>query len=482
MIINTKIISSLLGNVSLYLSVAMSIPLLYSFITVTKGSAEFLISTAVLVSLGILLKYYGKTKNMHMTLKDMFLFTSLVWITALFTSALPFILILKVDFITACYETASAISTSGSTVLGDLSKLPNSILLWRSILQYIGGIGFIAVGIAILPNLNVGGMKLFQTESSEQSSDNVTPKSKTLAKGILLLYVGFTIIAVLTFYSLGMTMFDAVNHAFTSVSTGGMSTHNESMDYFSNSIHWATILFMFVGALPFALMLVAVKGNFSTLYKDAQVRGFFFIIIAITIIVAASLIIQQNYTVVDAIRVSLFNVVNILSSTGYTLEDFSNWNHFITLIFFLIIPLGACSGSTSGGLKVFRLQIAFTLFKRQIHQLMHPSAIFPQRYNNHKVNDTIVRSIIAFFFAYIGVTVFSAILLSASGMEVLDSISTTLACLSNIGPAIGPKYGPCGDFSILNDFQKLVLLIDMILGRLEVLTMIICFMPSFWKV
>ena len=161
-----------------------------------------------------------------------------------------------------------------------------------------------------------------------------------------------------------------------------------------------------------------------------------------------------------------------------TLEDFSNWNQFITLIFFLIIPLGACSGSTSGGLKVFRLQIAFTLFKRQIHQLMHPSAIFPQRYNNHKVNDTIVRSIIAFFFAYIGVTVFSAILLSASGMEVLDSISTTLACLSNIGPAIGPKYGPCGDFSILNDFQKLVLLIDMILGRLEVLTMIICFMPS----
>src|SRR5574344_936898 len=159
MIINTKIISSLLGNVSLYLSVAMSVPLLYSFITVTKGSAEFLISTAVLVSLGILLKYYGKTKNMHMTLKDMFLFTSLVWITALFTSALPFILILKVDFITACYETASAISTSGSTVLGDLSKLPNSILLWRSILQYIGGIGFIAVGIAILPNLNVGGMK-----------------------------------------------------------------------------------------------------------------------------------------------------------------------------------------------------------------------------------------------------------------------------------------------------------------------------------
>src|SRR5574344_1959195 len=431
MIINTKIISSLLGNVSLYLSVAMSVPLLYSFITVTKGSAEFLISTAVLVSLGILLKYYGKTKNMHMTLKDMFLFTSLVWITALFTSALPFILILKVDFITACYETASAISTSGSTVLGDLSKLPNSILLWRSILQYIGGIGFIAVGIAILPNLNVGGMKLFQTESSEQSSDNVTPKSKTLAKGILLLYVGFTI--------------NAVNHAFTSVSTGGMSTHNESMDYFSNSIHWATILFMFVGALPFALMLVAVKGNFSTLYKDAQVRGFFFIIIAITIIVAASLIIQQNYTVVDAIRVSLFNVVNILSSTGYTLEDFSNWNHFITLIFFLIIPLGACSGSTSGGLKVFRLQIAFTLFKRQIHQLMHPSAIFPQRYNNHKVNDTIVRSIIAFFFAYIGVTVFSAILLSASGMEVLDSISTTLACLSNIGPAIGPKYRPCGE-------------------------------------
>ncbi len=482
MTINAKIICSLLGNVLLFLMLALCVPLLYAFITVSKGSAEFLVTTIIVGIVGLLLKHFGKTSELHLTLKDMFLFTSLVWIACLVCSALPFLFILKIDIVSAFFEVASAISTTGQTVLSDLDTLPRSILLWRSLLQFIGGLGFIAIGIAILPNLNIGGMKLFQTESSQRSSDNVTPKSKTLAKGILFTYIGFTVAATIVYYFLGMSWFDAINHAFTAISTGGMSTHGKSMEYFSESIHWATSLFMLIGALPFALLALIFRGNFKSILKDAQVRGFIVLIIAVASIMTISLMIQNDRNFADAVRVSVFNVINILSSTGYTLEDFSAYNNLITIIFFFILPLGACSGSTSGGIKIFRLQIAFTLFKRQMHQLMHPNAIFPQRYNNHNVSDSIIRSIIAFFFAYLITAFISSIILAATGIAIMDALTLTLSTLSNIGPAIGPNFGPYGDLTVLTSTQKIVLMIDMILGRLEVFTILICFMPSFWRV
>lgn len=482
MTINIKVIYSLLGNVLLFLMIALSVPLLYSFITVSKGSAEFLATTIIVGVVGLVLKHFGKTRNLHMTIKDMFLFTSLVWLAILFFSALPFLFILKIDFISAFYETASAVSTTGSTILSDLDNLPPSILLWRSLLQFIGGIGFIAVGIAILPNLNVGGMKLFQTESNQQRADNVTPKSKTLAKGILYTYLGLTLLATIIYYNLGMTLFDAVNHAFTTVSTGGMSTHVKSIEYFNESIQWVTVFFMFIGALPFALLVMCFRGGIKSLCSDAQVRGFVFLIVLVTLIMAASLVIMNNIDVQDALKISFFNAINILSSTGYTYGDFTAFNHFITILFFFILPLGGCSGSTSGGLKIFRLQVALTLFKRQMKQLMHPNAIFPQRYNNHNVSDTIIRSLIAFFFAYLMVAFVSSLILAASGLDFMNAISLTITSLSNIGPAVSPDFGPCGDFSVLTGLQKIVLSIDMVLGRLEVLTMLICFMPSFWRV
>ncbi|MGN1393171.1 MAG: TrkH family potassium uptake protein [Succinivibrionaceae bacterium] len=484
MIFNFKMISFLLGNVIFLFGVAEAIPLLYAFATVTKGSAEFLICDISIFILGFLLKTYGLNNlNKRLTIKDMFLFTSIVWILIVVIAAFPIALIEKTDIITACFETASAISTTGITLLSNIDQSPPSLLLWRSILQYMGGIGFIAMGIAILPNLNVGGMKLFQTENSSQAKDTVTPKSKTLAKGILFLYLAITIIAIITYKLLGMNLFDAVNHALTSVATGGMSTHSSSMNFFPKSIHWATICFMFLGSLPFALMFLAIKEkNIIQIFKDQQVKGFIFIIFITTAIVTIDLIVDVGYDFEHAVRISLFNVINILSSTGYSLEDYSNYNNLITMIFLIILPLGACSGSTSGGLKIFRIQIALTLFKRQIHQLMHPSAIFPQQYNNTNVNDTIIRSIIAFFFSYLVALIISSTILCATNMNIMDSLSLSLTCLSNIGPGIGPTVGPNGDLSFLSTFQKILLISDMMLGRLEILTIIICLTPSFWKI
>ena len=481
MIINTRIISSLLGNIVLYLATAMMIPAVLAFSTITKGSAEFLACSGGLAVLGLMLKRYGRPHMKHMTLKDMFLFTSIVWTSMVLLGAIPLSLVLNISYISACFEAASAVSTTGATVLSDIDNLPQSILLWRSMLQFCGGIGFIAIGIAVLPNLNVGGMKLFQTESSQQSSDKVSPKSKSIAKGILILYLSLFLLTTAVLYLLGMNPFDAVNHAMTSVATGGMSTHTASMDYFNDEIQWAITLVMFISSLPYVLMVTS-RGNLKTIFKDAQVRGYSILIAVVTGLIVLSLIFHEKLSLYEAIKIALFNVINILSSTGYTMHDYSGYNTYITIIFLFILPIGACSGSTSGGIKIFRLQIAFTLFKPQIHQLMHPSAIFPQKYNNMPVNDVIVRSIVAFFCAYLMVLVVSCLILTFTGIDTLDAIGISFSCLSNIGPSIGQEFGPMGDFTSLTPLQCIVLSIDMIMGRLEILTVLICFLPSFWRV
>ena len=453
--INYRIILSFLGSTMILLSTVMLIPLMYAFITVSRGSAEFLASMTITMLSGLLIKNLTKNHSTNMTIKDMFLFTSLLWITIVIFAAIPIHLIMRTDLLSSCIETAAAVSTSGNTVIGNVDLIPGSILIWRSILQYLGGIGFIAVGIAILPNLNVGGMKLFSTESSKESTDKVMPKSKTLASGMLLTYLGLTALAYIVYYLLGMSSFDAFNHALTSLSTGGMSTHQSSMNYFPDTIHWAVIIFMFLGALPFPLVFLAVHGHIKELLKDDQVKGFIAIIIVVSLVTAASLVFS---------------------------EDYSNYNDFITMLFFFLIPIGACSSSTSGGLKIFRLQIGFILFKRQIKQLMHPAAIFPQKYNSQPVNDVIIRSIITFFCAYFIVVFFSSLLLCLSGFGMLDALSATMACMSNLGIGLGPNVGPNGDFSILTNWQKIILCFDMITGRLEVLTILICFHPGFWKI
>ena len=480
--INHRIILSFIGNTLILLSIIMVIPLMYAFITVSRGSAEFLASMVITMITGLLIKNLTKNHSMTMTIRDMFLFTTMLWVTIVIFAAIPIHLIMRTDLLSSCIETAAAVSTSGNTVIGNVDLIPGSILIWRSMLQYLGGIGFIAVGIAILPNLNVGGMKLFSTESSKESTDKVMPKSKTLATGMVITYLGLTLLAYVVYYILGMSSFDAFNHALTSLSTGGMSTHQSSMNYFSPTIHWAVILFMFLGALPFPLVFLAIHGHLKELLSDAQVRGFMALIIVVSLVTTLSLVFSEDYPVADAFRVALFNTVSVISTTGYSLEDYSNYNDFITMLFFFLIPLGACSSSTSGGLKIFRLQIGFILFKRQIKQLMHPAAIFPQKYNNQPVNDVIIRSIITFFCAYFIVVFVSSLLLCLSGFGMLDALSATMACMSNLGIGLGPNVGPNGDFSVLTDWQKIILCFDMITGRLEVLTILICFVPSFWKV
>lgn len=348
-------------------------------------------------------------------------------------------------------------------------------------LAMVGGIGFIVMAVAILPMLNVGGMKLFQTESSDWS-DKSSPRAKTVAKNIVLVYLMLTGLCIVGYLLTGMNLFEAINHAFTTLSTGGYSTSDGSMNHFSNGAHWVATTFMFLGGLPFLLFVAALrKRSVEVLIRDAQVRGFAYLFLFSSLVVSAWLVIRDGYTILDALRVSMFNIVSVVTTTGFGLEDFTAWGALPTTLFAFLMMAGACSGSTSGGIKIFRFQIAMTLLNKQIMKLIHPSGVFVQRYNQRPVNDDIVRSVVAFGLMFFITIIFIAGCLSALGLDPVTSISGSITAVANVGPGMGSVIGPTGNFAPLPDAAKWLLSFGMLMGRLEILTILVLFFPAFWR-
>jgi len=375
----------------------------------------------------------------------------------------------------------SGITTTGSTVLHGLDNMHHSILLWRSILQWLGGVGFIVMGVAILPFLNVGGMRLFQTESSDWS-DKSSAKTRQVALDILLVYITLTIACYIGYRFAGMENFEAVNHAMTTISTGGYSTSDSSMGHFSNFAHWNAIIFMFLGGIPFLLMIRTMQQKSLTpLWQDAQIQGFAKLIIACTLSLTIYLVNSDQFSWLDALRLSMFNVVSVITTTGFGLDDFLTWGDFSIVVFAGLLFSGACSGSTSGGIKIFRFQIAFSLLQRQLMLLMHPHALFPQKYNNRKVSDEILRSLVAFILAYMATIAVSTLLLTAFGSEAMISLTASITAVSNVGPGLVPAIGPSGNFAGFPDASKWVLSIGMLMGRLEILTVAVMLTRHFWR-
>jgi trk system potassium uptake protein TrkH len=404
-----------------------------------------------------------------------------VWTVASAFAALPFVFINHISFTDAYFETMSGLTTTGSTVLSGLDDMALSILLWRSILQWLGGVGFIVMAVAVLPMLNVGGMKLFQTESSDWS-DKSSPRAKTVAKNIVAVYLVLTLLCIMGYMLTGMGLFDAINHAFTTLSTGGYSTSDSSMNHFSNGAHWIATLFMFLGGLPFLLFVATLrKRSPMVLLKDAQVQGFFLLFIVASLVVAAWLNLNNGYSVLDALRISMFNIVSVVTTTGYGLDDFTAWGALPTTLFGFIMMVGACSGSTAGGIKIFRFQICFALLKNQMMRLIHPNGVFVQRYNQRPVNEDIVRSVVAFGLTFAITIILIAGCLSAMGLDPVTSISGSITAVANVGPGMGTVIGPTGNFAPLPDAAKWVLSFGMLMGRLEILTILVLFFPAFWR-
>lgn len=479
--VNLRPIVFVIGLVLSKIALFMYIPTLVAFFSGTAGFIEFGKAVIITHAAAFICISLGKTKRFHLSVRDMFLITSLVWMIASIFAALPFVFINHISFTDAYFETMSGITTTGSTVLSGLDNMAPSILLWRSILQWLGGIGFIVMAVAILPMLNVGGMRLFQTESSDWS-DKSAPKAKTVAKNIVSVYISLTLSCIAGFLITGMSLFDAINHGLTTLSTGGYSTSDSSMNHFSNGTHWIATLFMFLGGLPFLLFVTVLKNrSLHSLYSDAQVRGFACLFLLASGVIASWLIIHNGYSTLDAIRVAMFNIVSVVTTTGFGLEDFTAWGALPTVVFAFIMLVGACSGSTSGGIKIFRFQIATTLFNKQMLKLIHPSGVFVQRYNKRPVNDDIVRSMVAFGITFFATIIIIAGSLSAIGLDPITSISGSITAVANVGPGMGSVIGPTGNFAPLPDLAKWILSLGMLMGRLEILTILVLFFPAFWR-
>ena len=403
MVINLRLVCKPLSPAIFSLGILSLIPASYALITQTEGSFEFGLSAIISVLISLLLHKAGNKTYNNISLRELFLFTGSLWFIMTVIAAIPFYLVLSdVNLSAAIFESASGLSTTGATVINNLEARPRSILLWRSILQFLGGMGFVVVAVAILPNMAMGGMNIFKTESTSfDGNAKITPHIKTMAMSLLAWYMLTLFLCIFMYILGGYDSWMAINAALCTVSTGGMMPLDASMNGAPPFIHYTCIVFMILGSLPFLLILGSISGSVNTLIKDQQVRGFLLLVMSITLAIAASLILCNNYDLERAVRTALFNVTAILSSTGFNLEDFTAWNQFASITFLIILAVGGCSGSTSGGIKLFRLQICFSMFKIQLIKSIHPHEVLEPRFNRRDIDSDTLRSVITYFVAYI---------------------------------------------------------------------------------
>lgn len=441
----------------------------------------FLWSSLISVIAGLAMVAQGRPQDVQLRPRDMYLLTVSSWLLVCIFAAVPFLLAQRMDLADAIFESMSGITATGATVLSGLDGMSPGILMWRSLLHWLGGIGFIAMAVAILPMLRIGGMRLFQTESSDRS-DKVMPRSHMVAKFMVAAYVGLSLVGVLAFNLAGMNLFDAINHAMSAIATGGYSTSDQSLGKWSQpAVHWVAVVVMILGSLPFVLYVSALRGNFRALFKDQQVRGLLGILFSAWLALGTWYSLNSDLHWLDAIRHVAVNTTSIMTTTGFALGDYTLWGGFAGMLFFYLGFIGGCSGSTAGGLKIFRFQVAYILLKANLLQLVHPRAVIKQQYNRHRLDEDIVRSILTFSFFFTITIALLALALTLCGLDWITALSGAASTVSGVGPGMGPIIGPAGNFSTLPDTAKWLLSIGMLLGRLEILTVLVLLMPAFWR-
>ncbi|ENO14073.2 TrkH family potassium uptake protein [Marinobacter nanhaiticus D15-8W] len=440
-------------------------------------------STAIGVFLvGVLGLWLTRNNSHRLQPRYMFLLTVSSWVIISLLCALPLYLSnLNLSMTDAIFESFSGITTTGSTVLTGLDTMAPDILLWRSIIQWIGGIGIIGMFVAVLPFLGIGGMRLFATESSEWT-EKALPRMKSLSRGLLLVYCSFTLACIACYWLAGMDLFNAINHAFTTISTGGYSTSDSSMGQFNSlSILLLSSLFMALGAMPFFLFVRELHGQHGVLIRDQQVRAFISVLILSALIMTIYRLLNHEEHPFELFVAALFNVTSIVTTTGYASEDYLLWGPFTSVAFFFLTFVGGCSGSTSGGMKIFRFQLSFMVLREQFRRLLHPRAVLTRNFNGRPVSDEIIASMISYVFVFLVTMAVMTLLLSLLGVDLITSLTGSITALTNVGPGLGTVIGPAGNFALLPDEAKWILSVGMILGRLELLSVIILFSPAFWR-
>ncbi len=412
-----------------------------------------------------------------------FLLIVAVWLTAAVLGSLPlYFSTLPISFAKAFFESMSGITSTGATVLTGLDAMPRGILLWRSLLCWFGGFGFVGLGLLLLPSLRVGGIQLLHMESSDKS-EKILPRIHQIATGIIIAYVSMTVLCTILYFAAGMGMFDAVNHGMTTVATAGFSTHDSSLGFYAHNraILVIATVFMVLGALPFVLYIKAVMPQRLTSLADPQVTLFFIIVIGLSFFLAVGLTLETGIGFGDALIAASFNLVSVISTTGFATEDYTRWGSEALGIFFIVTFIGGCAGSTSGGIKLNRLIILWQLASASLTRLIMPNAIVKMRYGRSEISQEVAQSALLFIFLYMASLVIGATALAMLGNDLGTSITGALTALSNVGPGFGDTIGPVGNFSTLGDPSLMVLSYLMLAGRLEIITIVILFTRRFWS-
>ncbi len=477
-----KTVFFMIGILLVVLGFSMLAP--YSMQLIYKeNSHSFVSSSFVTIFIGILFILANLEKEFKLNLKETFLFSTLAWLMVAIFGSLPFLLSPKeFTFSEAFFESMSGITTTGATIITDLDNSPKSILLWRAIMQWLGGIGIVVMAITILPLLKVGGMQLFKMEGPD-SAEKILPRTIEVATIIISTYLVLTLLCGMFYWLFGMSIFDSASHAMTTIATGGFSTHNDSIGFFKNpNIEIIASIFIILGSIPFISYLKFAQGNKKIFFQDIQIKGLIYLVtVSVLIMFVYLLFINYESNFFDKVRISSFNVISILSGTGYVTDDFGLWGKFSLIFFLFLMFVGGCAGSTACGIKIFRLQMLLIFLKNQIKKLISPNSIVITKYNNQKISDDFINSVIVFIFSFLFIFFIIAMLLSISGLDFLTSISGAASAISNVGPGLGDVIGPDGNYKTIPDFSKWILSIGMLLGRLEIFAVLVLFFPSFWR-
>lgn len=478
-----SVISKVLGLLLMLFSITLIPPYLISLWYEDHGHFSFLLAFAITFATGLVLWYPTYNVQQELRTRDGFLVTALFWVVLGLFGSLPFIFstATELSYVDAVFESVSGLTTTGATVLTGLDYRPPSLLYYRQQLQWLGGIGIVVIAVAVLPMLGVGGMQLYRAEIPGPVKDRkLTPRITETAKALFVIYLCLTIACTIAYWLAGMNVFDAVNHAYSTVAIGGFSTHDASMGYFdSKPIMLVGMVFMVLSAVNFALHFVAWKERAILTYlRDAECKFYLSMIALGCVIASVYLFHTQTYALMDSVMQGSFMLISVLTTTGYGSADFSVWPSFLPMLIFMFSFMGGCAGSTGGGIKMIRVILILKQGAREIHRLIHPNALFPVKVGHKSVPNRVIEAVWGFFAVYVMAYLTMCVLLLATGMDFLTAFTATGACLNNLGPGLGDVAAHYGNISAA---AKWILCFAMVLGRLEVFTLLVLFSPMFWK-
>ncbi|MBQ7514416.1 MAG: TrkH family potassium uptake protein [Prevotella sp.] len=483
--INYQLIYKILGSLLFLLGVLMlacaGIALFYK----EDDIMAFLTSMLFTVCCGFVLKYLGRNASNNLSRRDSYLLVTATWVVFSLFGMLPFLISGYIPNVTnAFFETMSGFSTTGATIFDDVEWLPHATLYWRTQTQWIGGLGIVFFTIAILPSMvGSGNVKVFAAEATGPLRAKMHPRLSTMAKWIWSVYLGLTLACVLAFYATGMTWFDSINYAMTTTATGGFATHNDAMGFFqSSSVEYVSVLFQFLAGINFMMLYVCIfKRRPGSLFKSSEFKLYISIILVASLWITYLLMTRNGYGLERAFRSALFQVVSFMTTTGLFNDDASMWPHITWVILGCLMFVGACSGSTTGGFKCIRIVMVFKVLRNEFHKLLHPNAVLPVKINGVPVPHSQLSTLLAFFAIFTLMVMLTATLMIVAGVDNTNAIAIALSCISNVGPSLGTAIGPVMSWGELPDYVKWLCSFLMLVGRLEIMSVLVLFTSAFWK-